>query len=100
MFSQLILSKKKKWRIIYYNKFKTSNLIISYNSSPSNEFLDKTNVVYMFKCPRETVSPTKIIHMLVLPLQRFQDGFVCTLYIYIYIYMCVCVCVCVEKIDL
>ena len=29
----------KKIRLIYYNKFKTSNLIISNNSSPSTEFL-------------------------------------------------------------
>ena len=35
---------------IYYNKFKTSNLIISYNSCHSTELLDKTNVVYTFKC--------------------------------------------------
>ena len=49
MFSLLILPKIKL--TIYYNKFKTSNLIISNNSSPSTEFLDRTNVVYMFKCP-------------------------------------------------
>ena len=36
--------------IIYYNKFKTSNLIISNNSFPSTELLDMKNVVYMFKC--------------------------------------------------
>ena len=36
--------------IIYYNRFKTSNLIISNNSSPSTELLDRTNVEYMFKC--------------------------------------------------
>ena len=32
-------------------KFKTSNLIISNKSSPSRELLDRTNVVYIFKCP-------------------------------------------------
>ena len=37
--------------IIYYKKFKTSNLIISNNTSPSTELLDRTNVIYMFKCP-------------------------------------------------
>ena len=42
--------KKKKRLIIYYNKFKTSNLIISNNTSSSTELLDRTNVVYMFKC--------------------------------------------------
>ena len=42
---------KKVKLIIYYNKFKTSNLIISNNTSPSTELLDRTNVVYMFKCP-------------------------------------------------
>ena len=35
---------KKVRLIIYYNKFKASNLIIS-------EFLERTNILYMFKCP-------------------------------------------------
>ena len=35
----------------FYNKFKSSNLIISYSTSPFIELLDRTNVVYMFKCP-------------------------------------------------
>ena len=44
----------KKVRLIFYNnKFKTSNLIISNNTSPSTELLDRTNVVYMFKFPLE-----------------------------------------------
>ena len=43
--------KKNVRLIIYYNKFRTSNLIISNNFSPSTELLDKTNVAYMFKCP-------------------------------------------------
>ena len=42
---------KKKRLIIYYSKFKISNLIISDNTSPSTELLDRTNVLYMFKCP-------------------------------------------------
>ena len=42
---------KKVRLIIYYNKFKTSNLIISNNSSSATELLNWTNVVYMFKCP-------------------------------------------------
>ena len=46
MFSRPILPKK-------YNKFKTSNLIISNNTSSSTELLDRTDVVYMFKCPSE-----------------------------------------------
>ena len=37
--------------IIYYNKFKTSNLVIKNNSSPSIGVLQKTNVIYKFKCP-------------------------------------------------
>ena len=37
--------------VIYYNKFKTSNLVIRNNSSPSIEVLQKTNVIYKFKCP-------------------------------------------------
>ena len=43
-------SSKKIRLIIYYKKLKTSNLIISNNSSPSTELLDSTNIVYMFKC--------------------------------------------------
>ena len=43
---------KKVSFIIYYNKFKTTNLIISNNSPhPPLELLDRTNVVYMLKCP-------------------------------------------------
>ena len=49
MFSLLVLPKNKI--LIYDNKFKTSDLIISNNSSPSTELLDRTNVVYLFKCP-------------------------------------------------
>ena len=37
--------------IIYCNKFKTSNLLIKNNSSPSIGVLQKTNVIYQFKCP-------------------------------------------------
>ena len=50
MFSLLFLPKKLRL-IIYYNKFKTSNLIISNNPFPSTKLLDMTNIVYMFKCP-------------------------------------------------
>ena len=34
---------------MYYNKYKTSNLIKSYNFSPSTELLHETNIVYMLK---------------------------------------------------
>ena len=51
MFSQLILPKIRL--IIYYNKFKTSNIIISNNSSRSTELLGRTSVIYMFKCSLE-----------------------------------------------
>ena len=36
--------------IIYYNKFKTSKLVIKTNSSPSIGILQKTNVINQFKC--------------------------------------------------
>ena len=42
---------KKVRLIIFNNKFKTSNLIIFNNASPSIELADRTNVVYLFKCP-------------------------------------------------
>ena len=42
-------NKKKQKLIIYYYKFKTSNLVISNNSSPSIGVLQKTNIVYQFK---------------------------------------------------
>ena len=41
----------KKIKLIYYNKFKTLNLVIRNNSSPSIGVLQKTNVIYKFKCP-------------------------------------------------
>ena len=44
---------KKIKLIIYYNKFKTSNLVIRNNSSPSIGVLQKNNVIYKFKCPLE-----------------------------------------------
>ena len=37
--------------IIYYNKFKISNLVINNNSSPLIGVLQKTNIIYQFKCP-------------------------------------------------
>ena len=40
----------KKIKLICY-KFKTSNLVIRNNSSPSIGVLQKTNVIYKFKCP-------------------------------------------------
>ena len=42
---------KKIKLIIHYNKFKTSNLVIRNNSSRSIGVLQKTNVIYKFKCP-------------------------------------------------
>ena len=43
---------KKIKLIIYYNKFKSSNLVIRNNSSPSIGALQKkNNVIYKFKCP-------------------------------------------------
>ena len=43
--------KKKKKLIIYYDKFKTSSLVIKNNSSPSIGVLQKTNIIYQSKCP-------------------------------------------------
>ena len=40
----------KKIKLIIY-KFKTSNLVIRNNSSPLIRVLQKTNVIYKFKCP-------------------------------------------------
>ena len=42
---------KKVRLIIYYKKFKTSNLIISNNTSPSIGLFNRSTVVYLFKCP-------------------------------------------------
>ena len=77
----LVGSTKKIRLIIYYNKFKTSNLIISNNSFSSTKLLDMTNMYICSNVPWETVFPKKIIHMLVLPLQLFQDVLLCTLMI-------------------
>ena len=48
-YTPLILIKKIKL-ITYYNKSKTSNLVIKNNSSFSNGVLQKNNVIYQFKC--------------------------------------------------
>ena len=37
--------------MIYFNEFKTTNLNISNNSSSTTELLERTNLVYIFKCP-------------------------------------------------
>ena len=42
---------KKIKLIIYHNKFKTSNLVIRNNSSPSIGVLQKTSIICHFKCP-------------------------------------------------
>ena len=39
--------------IIYYNEFKTLNLVIKNNSSPSIGIWQKTNVIYQFQYPLE-----------------------------------------------
>ena len=54
-------SNEKIKLIIYYNKFKTSNLVIKENSSPSIGVLQKTKVIYQFKCPLgDCISKTTI----------------------------------------
>ena len=47
----LCFRKEKIKLIIYYNKFKTFNLVINNNSSSSIWVLQKTNVIYQFKYP-------------------------------------------------
>ena len=37
--------------IIYYTKFKTSNLIVKNNTNSTKIHLNQTNVVYKFICP-------------------------------------------------
>ena len=80
MFSLPILTKKVRL-IIYYNKFKTSNLIISNNTPPPPNFLIGLTLYLCSNVPWETVSPKKIMCMLVLPLKLFLDGLQCTLMI-------------------
>ena len=79
MFSLPILPKKIRL-IIHYNKFKTSNLIISNNYSlPLNLLIYVQMSNICSNVPWEIVSPTKIIRMLVSLLRLFQDGLQCTL---------------------
>ena len=50
--------------IIYYNKFKISNLVIENNSLPRLEFYKKTNVMYQSKCSLEyCISGTNHIYV-------------------------------------
>ena len=72
---------KKIRFVIYYNKFKTSNLIKSNNTSPSTKLIERKALYIFSNVPWETVSPIKIMHMLVLPVQFFLDGLQCTLMI-------------------
>ena len=37
--------------IIYYKKFKKLNLVVDNNSFPPTKIIEKTNVIYQFKCP-------------------------------------------------
>ena len=62
-----------KKKLIYYNKFKTSNLIISNTPPHSPNFLIGQMLYIHSNGPWETVSPTKIICTLVLLLQLFPD---------------------------
>ena len=43
--------------IIYYNKFKTSNLIVKNNTNSTKILLNQTNVVYKSKWPFQVCSP-------------------------------------------
>ena len=47
----LMDSKDEIKLIVYYPKYNTTNLIISYNFSPSASHFSRSNVVYEFKCP-------------------------------------------------
>ena len=53
--------------LFYNNKFKTSNLIISNNSSFSIELLDRTNIVYLCKNKKciglTTTTPSRMLTM-------------------------------------
>ena len=68
---------KKVTLIIHYNKFKTSNLIISNSSSSPLKFLIGQTSYICSNVLLETVTK-KIILILVLPPQLFQDGLQCT----------------------
>ena len=49
---------EKKLRfIIYYRKFRTTNLIIKNNSSPKPKSLQETSVIYQFICPMGICNP-------------------------------------------
>ena len=63
--------------IIYYKKFKTLNTVVNNNSFPPTKILEKTNVIYQFKCPLgECISDNKKKkHVkLVIPLPNYQGG--------------------------
>ena len=52
------------YKSLYCNKFKTLNLVIRNNSSPSIGVLRKTNVIYKFKCPlRDCISDNNNIYV-------------------------------------
>ena len=46
-------SEKKVNLIIYYKNLKTINLIMQNNSNPEKRNIDKTRIIYEYKCPNE-----------------------------------------------
>ena len=45
------IEKQKQKLIIYYSKFRISNLIVKNNTNSAKLHLNQTNVVYKFICP-------------------------------------------------
>ena len=46
-----LIEKQKQIKLIYYSKFKTSNLIVKNNTDSAKIHINQTNVVYKFIWP-------------------------------------------------
>ena len=66
------IEKQKINNIIYYTKFKTSNLIVKNNTNSAKIRLNQTNVISKFICPlREFYPKTQIFLTLTIQPQRY-----------------------------
>ena len=66
-----------KIRFIIYNKIlKALNSVVNNNSFPLTKLMEKTNVIYQFRCPLgECISDNKKTHVtLVIIQQNYQEG--------------------------
>ena len=71
------IEKQRQIKLIYYSKFKTSNLIIKNNTNPAKIHLNQTNVVYKFV----SISRVPLEKQIILTLAIQPQGYLVILFI-------------------